>query len=175
MVRLPVFFIVTGMLFISDAAQLDRPTFRDLIEKGRNENVEALQLLGDLAALVKTYLNEVNNAFDRILENEKQDLTEHLSPLKTALDKELKALKQVKVECEVLAKVLKKDKVVCKKASTKIAVSLLAIVSALHEAVPEQNKKEEINAIVSNGLTQGTGDMESDITSIGEKILNIIE
>ncbi|VDL76227.1 unnamed protein product [Nippostrongylus brasiliensis] len=155
-----------------DAAPQKQSLLRDLVENGRRENQEALDILGQLAALVKTYLLEVNNILGRILENEKEDA---YMILKTALTKELRALEQEKVECEVLRKIYNKDKFVCKNAAAKIASALLRIVMAIRETLPEESQKKKIEDIVRKGIVEGKGDVEDVVKAIVGEVLKILE
>ncbi|WKY13437.1 hypothetical protein Q1695_004343 [Nippostrongylus brasiliensis] len=171
MVSSPVFLLTVGMLAISDAAPPKPPTFLELIEHGRRENIDALNLWNDLPLTGKADLMETNKIFDQILKDEQGD---HYYPLKKALRHELRALKEKK-KCKSLSKKEKRDETACKVASSKISVSLVRIVAAIRETVPEQNWKDRIDKIVKKAFVIADGNLEKAARFIGKTILSMPE
>ncbi|VDL80780.1 unnamed protein product [Nippostrongylus brasiliensis] len=174
MVSLLVFLVAIGLISTSDAGPVKASLFEEFVKKGRSENEEVLKLLGDkLSAPVKSELTEANKLLDQILKDKKEHTTDHLPPLKRAVDYELNALKK-KRECKSLSKNNKKGKI-CNEAFALIADSLLRMVMAYWEAVPEQSGKDKIENIINDGLVEGNGNLERAMRIIGRKFLRNIE
>ncbi|VDL63282.1 unnamed protein product [Nippostrongylus brasiliensis] len=150
--------------------------FGELVQKASSQNKEVLQLLGDyLAEPVKPGLTKATELLDRILEQKRRQPASQLIPLKNAVRNELKALRKKK-ECKSLSEKAKKGKKACKEAFALIADSLLRIVMAYREAVPEHNVKKKIQKIINDGFVEGNEfSIERVLQMIGRNFLNNIE
>ncbi|WKY13439.1 hypothetical protein Q1695_004344 [Nippostrongylus brasiliensis] len=171
MVSLSVFLVAIGLISTSDAGPHKASLFDDLVKKARHKNVELLELLGEaLAVPVKSELTEANKMLDQILNDNHRHPTDQLTPLKKAVDYELKALTK-KRECKkLLPQNASKSKTTCREAFALIADSLLRMVMAYWEAVPEQSGKDKIEKIINDGLVEGN---EKDLTSVTAEMVSL--